>query len=405
MMLRSRASPRDSRRFGVYGVLGAGNWGNDASADVLLRFFQDTFSSWEPSFMAMGHERMTATYGGTGVPLQWDEAHRRSRVLPWRLVQLLGRLVDPVRAWSWVGTTDVVLVPGMGVWETTTPLRPWGPPYGLVCLGIAARLRRVPLAYVSVGADTGDQRLVGSMMGWSARAAHYRSYRDELSRSAMRRLGVDVSDDRVYADLVFAMPPPARRPHAGRVLGLGIMNFQGNTDQRADSPRLHAQYVAGMKAFLRHALDRGWEVRLLTGDVEDSAVVREVADATVTDAERARVVEAPVSSMADLIDVVAGVDVLVGSRYHNVLCGVLMGVPTLSVSYAAKNDALLASAGLGDFCHPADDVRPELLAEQLDALVDQAEHRSEVMAKGLAEARAAAARQLDDLADWLSAEV
>ncbi len=404
MRRRSPTSHRNTRRFGFYGILGSGNWGNDASADVLVRFLMDSCPSWRPTFMAMGHEQMTAAYGGSGVSLQWDEAAGLTRV-PRRLRQLMGRLIDPVRTWSWVGTADVVFIPGMGVWEATVPLRPWGPHYGLLCLGIAARLRGVPLAYVSVGADTGNQRVIGSMVRWSARLSHYRSYRDELSRSAMRRLGVDVDEDHVYADLVFAMEPPARRPHAGRVLGLGLMNFQGNSDQRAESARLHQQYVAGIKTFLRSILDAGWEVRLLTGDVEDAAIVREVCAAVVTEEERARVVEQQVSSLAGLMDVIAGVDVLVGSRYHNVICGVLVGVPTVSVSYAPKNDALLASVGLGDFCHPADDLRPEVLARQVQVLVAEAADRTDAMRNGVAEARAAAACQLRDLADWLTTVV
>ena len=405
MRRRSPRAHRSLRQFGVYGVLGSGNWGNDGSADVLLRFLLDTYPSSRPTFMAMGHEKMSAAYGGSGVALQWDEAAGLSRRLPRRLVQLMGRLVDPVRAWSWVGTADVVLVPGMGVWEATTPVRPWGPHYGLLCLGIAARLRGVPLAYVSVGADTGNQRVIGSMVRWSARLSHYRSYRDELSRSAMRRLGVDVDDDQVYADLAFAIEPPARRPHPGRVLGLGLMNFQGNSDQRAESARLHDQYVAGMRTFLRLMVDDGWEVRLLTGDVEDAAIVREVRAELRTDAERERVVEHPVASLSELMDVIAGVDIMVASRFHNVLCGLLVGVPTLSVSYAPKNDALLARVGLADFRHLADDLRPELLAEQVRVLMAEAGDRTEAMATGVAAARAATARQLHDMTDWLATVV
>ena len=139
------------------------------------------------------------------------------------------------------------------------------------------------------------------------------------------------------------------------MLGLGLMNFHGKQHQRAESARLHDQYVAGMRTFLRLMVDDGWEVRLVTGDVEDAAIVREVRAALLTDAERARVAERPVSSLSELMDVIAGVDIMVGSRFHNVLCGVLVGVPTLSVSYAPKNDALLASVGLGDFRHQADD--------------------------------------------------
>ena len=65
---------------------------------------------------------------------------------------------------------------------------------------------------------------------------------------------------------------------------------------------------------------------------------------------------------------VAGVDLVVASRFHNLLCALKVGVPTLSISYARKNDVLQASMGLGDFCHPAAEIDFDRLVAQFREL-------------------------------------
>ena len=44
----------------------------------------------------------------------------------------------------------------------------------------------------------------------------------------------------------------------------------------------------------------------------------------------------------------AAVDTVVATRYHNVICALKLCKPTLSVGYAAKNDAADGGMGLGD---------------------------------------------------------
>ncbi len=52
----------------------------------------------------------------------------------------------------------------------------------------------------------------------------------------------------------------------------------------------------------------------------------------------------------------AAADTVVATRYHNLVCALKTGTPTLALSYAAKSDALMDRMGLAAFCHPARDV-------------------------------------------------
>ena len=137
----------------------------------------------------------TGTAGSTGP----RRVRARSRARLW------ANSPTPFRTAAWVRRHDVVIVPGMGVLEATLPLRPWGFPYSLFLLCATGRLFGTRVALVSVGAAAIGDRPTRALVRWSARLATYRSYRDALSRDAMRAMGVDTARDEVYPDLAFAL--------------------------------------------------------------------------------------------------------------------------------------------------------------------------------------------------------
>ena len=68
----------------------------------------------------------------------------------------------------------------------------------------------------------------------------------------------------------------------------------------------------------------------------------------------------------------AAVDTVVATRYHNVLYGLKLARPTLSISYAAKHDALMAEMGMSRYCHPAKTLDVARLIEQFTELESRA---------------------------------
>jgi polysaccharide pyruvyl transferase WcaK-like protein len=65
----------------------------------------------------------------------------------------------------------------------------------------------------------------------------------------------------------------------------------------------------------------------------------------------------------------ADTDLVVATRYHNVVCALRMGRPTISIGYAEKNDVLLAEMGLGDYCQYIEDLDLERLKAQTERLI------------------------------------
>ena len=82
------------------------------------------------------------------------------------------------------------------------------------------------------GGDIINQRATRWLFNSAARLAYYRSYRDEQSREAMRQRGLDTSQDPVYPDLVFGVPAPPYTPGDPETVGVGIMAYYGNNDDR-----------------------------------------------------------------------------------------------------------------------------------------------------------------------------
>ncbi|GLX21704.1 polysaccharide pyruvyl transferase family protein [Streptomyces lavendulae] len=389
-------------RVGVFGLLGSGNLGNDGSLEAVLGYLRGSHPEAAVDALCGGPEVVSARYGIPATRLHWYRGEYRTASRAGAVAgKGLGKLVDVFRTAAWVRRHDVVIVPGMGVLEATLPLRPWGFPYSLLLLCASGRLLGTPVALVGVGAAPIGDRATRAVVRWSARLAAYRSYRDGLSRDAMREMGVDTSRDEVYPDLAFALPtPPAGTPaeapgDAPGVVCVGVMDFHGGNDDRARAEEIHRRYLDGTTRFVRALVAEGRAVRLLTGDACDAPVV----DAILEAVDSPLVTAAGAASLDGLMKEAAAADAVVATRYHNLVCALKAGTPTLALSYAAKSDALMARMGLDAFRHPAREVDADRLLGQFREL----EARSAELRRTLAERNLAAARLLEDQFSALTA--
>ncbi|MFF2363350.1 polysaccharide pyruvyl transferase family protein [Streptomyces sp. NPDC058122] len=385
-------------RVGVFGLLGSGNLGNDGSLEAVLGYLGRRHPEAAVDALCGGPEAVTARFGIPATRLHWYRGEYRTASRAGAVVgKGLGKLVDVFRTAAWVRRHDVVIVPGMGVLEATLPLRPWGFPYSLFLLCASGRLLGTRVALAGVGAAEIRNRPTRTLVRWSGRLAAYRSYRDDQSRDAMRAMGVDTARDKVYPDLAFSLPaPPAGEPSgAPGPVCVGVMDFHGGNDDRARAEEIHRRYLDGTIRFVRTLAEEGRPVRLLTGDTCDTSVVAAILDAV----DSPLVTAAEPASLADLMNEMAAADTVVAVRYHNLICALKTGTPALALSYAAKSDALMERMGLGAYCHPAREVDADRLLEQFRAL----EKGSAELRRTLAERNRAAARQLDEQFDELSA--
>ena len=389
--------------------------------ETVLRYLRTDHPDVIVDAMCTGPEGLISAYGIDAIPVRW---HHKYAQQTWQgrarqaaassgkayrewpsaaatavkgLEMGLGLVIDAFRMASWVGRHDVVIVPGSGMLETSMPLRPWETPYEMFLLCAAGKILRTKVALVSVGANVINQRLTDWLSTSAARLAFYRSYRDTLSRDAMRQRGINTTRDRVYPDLVFGTPVPPYDPGDTQIVGVGVLDYYGTNDDRERANELHASYINKMKIFVRWLVDSGRKVRLFVGDTNgsDDSVVQEILTDIRTsrpDLDPAWVVAEPVSSFSELMQAMAPVSTVIATRYHNVLCALKLSKPTISIGYSAKNTALMADAGLSEFCQDAGSLDTELLIKQFKEL----EERSARLKSAIVECCKTKADHLDE---------
>jgi polysaccharide pyruvyl transferase WcaK-like protein len=340
-------------RVGIFGKVGAGNIGNDASMEALLGYFGRDHPDAVIDAMCTGPETLRARYGIGAVPLFWHNKFEVSGVAE-TILKVLGRGLDTFRTAAWVRRHDVVVVPGAGVLEASLPMVPRGWPYAIFLLAVSGKLFRTKVAFVSVGAGAVNDRVTRWLFNSAARLAYYRSYRDAGAREAMHNRGIDVSGDHVYPDLAFALRPPVSEETDSGLVAVGVMAYYGTDDERKQAGEIYSCYVAGMKEFVRWLAGNGRRVLLIVGDTNgsDGAVVSEILDdvrAHLPDLDPSAVTAAAVSSYSDVMRVLSPVNSVVAIRYHNILCGLKLSKPTISIGYSPKHDVLMADMGLPEF--------------------------------------------------------
>jgi polysaccharide pyruvyl transferase WcaK-like protein len=362
-------------RIAIFGLLGSGNLGNHGSLDAMLRFLRASHPEAEITCVCSGPEELERQYGIPSTAITWYGVHGPGRTRLTTIVRkVFGKVADLVRMPRLFRRYDVVIVPGMGVLETTLELNPWGWPYALFLMCVSARLSGAKVAFVSVGANVARERTNRWLFTGAARLASYRSYRDTYSRDAMRQMGLDTSRDAVYPDLAFSLPDPVPHPPvraSGRTVGLGVMEYHGTNADRAKSAEISAEYRRKIVEFARRLVDEGYRIRLVTGDPSDEAVVAAVYDdlrQTRPELVEKRLVREPADSLGELMRQLAEVDLVVASRYHNVQAALKLSKPTISISYGVKSDVLMGEMQLAEFRQSIRSLDVSRLMDQVRAL-------------------------------------
>jgi polysaccharide pyruvyl transferase WcaK-like protein len=405
---------------GLFGILGAGNFGNDAQLESLVGYLRKAHPEVSLDAMCSGPEQVRAQFGIDAIPLRWQARHERptwrgrsmqgnasiARLPRFKSVYLTGAglFADAFRIANWVRRHDVVIVPGAGVLESSMLMRPWGTPYVLFLLSASGKIFRRKVAFVDVGANVINQRVTRWLIVSAAKLAYYRSYRDEFSRDSMQKQGVDVRRDNVYPDLAFGIPPLATEAGDIHTIGIGLMGYYGSNDDRKRSKELHDAYLDEMRRVVRWLADNGRRVRLFIGESnggDDDVVAEILADlrAYRPDLPEDWAVSPVTHTFADLMAAMNPVGMVIATRYHNIVCAIKMAKPTISVGYSKKHDVLMSEFGLGEFCQPINFIDAKTLISQIEEL----ESRAPELSRIVSERHAAKARLLERQFEEISA--
>ncbi len=358
------------KRIGVFGNFGSGNLGNEGSLQAMLLFLREAHPEADLVCICADPDTAAMQHGIKTLPIRAPRSANGGK-----LSKLFARIRDHIGAFRNIRRLDALLIPGTGILDDFGE-RPIGFPYSLFLTCLVAKLRGIPVAFVSTGAGPIHHPLSRWLMKSAAGMAAYRSYRDLISKEFMQSIGFDASRDPVYPDLAFRLPDPAlaERPNGhAPTIGIGVMAYYGWSGDPEANAAIYQLYMKKLAGFAIWLLNNGYRIRILIGEDSDLSAVRHLTQAIAAETGRqpGEMIGKEPQSLNDLMEEISGLDAVVATRFHNVLCALKTGKPTISLGYARKNDVLMEAMGLGEFCQHVERFDLDLLIRQFNKLMEQ----------------------------------
>ena len=230
--------------------------------------------------------------------------------------------------------------------------------------------------------------------------ADFRSYRDGASLNYLAGIG-STNSDRVYPDLAFSLPKamlPGDRSKGGRrsIVGIGLMEYLGKYSMEPPGSADTRPYLKKLVVFGEWLLKHEYDIRLLTGDLGDRQVTGEfrcLLRARLGAYDEHRIVDNPISSVDELLSELAATDVVVATRFHNILLALLLNKPVISISFHHKCASLMEEMGLSEYCHDIHRMNPGKLIEQFQEVEGNAETLKAVIREKVEQSRKVLAEQ------------
>jgi polysaccharide pyruvyl transferase WcaK-like protein len=230
--------------------------------------------------------------------------------------------------------------------------------------------------------------------------ADFRSYRDAASLQYLTARGLTASDDPIYPDLAFSLPkeliPVNITLRRRSVVGLGVMESAGRYGVESSTTVARRTYLTALVGLVTWLLSTDHDVRLLTGDMRDRAVISELKDLLgEKKCNAGRVIDEPISSPEELLSQLGMTDFVVATRFHNVLLALLAEKPTICVSFHHKCSSLMSMMNLSSYCVDINEVDADKLIRKMCQLEMNADGIKAVIREKAQECRESLDRQYE----------
>ncbi|HET9863209.1 MAG TPA: polysaccharide pyruvyl transferase family protein [Steroidobacteraceae bacterium] len=396
-------------RIGLFGLFGVRNIGNEATLAATVAALRERAPDAELVLVS----RPPAA--GAGLPqfprqIEPDQLPLLDRSWPgipyrWKkpLAGFMQRATEPLRRLRTrrvARQIDMLLIAGTGIADDFGQGH-LEAPHHLARWCEVVRGQGGTVCFASIGAGPASHPLARRWFGDALRAASYRSYREHSSRRFAQEIGVDVSADPVMPDLVFGLP--IDRSAAGRApdwppksIGLGVMGYSGWNLEGVAAEKTYASYLAKTEWLARQLLDSGYRVHLLIGNRGgDRRPVADLCKALPGQLAAGTLVASDLLTHDDVLGEIAATDLVIATRFHNVLKSLLLARPVISIGYAIKNDDLMREMDLEQYCHHVDNFQPAQVLEQVRSLAAMPRPPHAKLRERVTEYRQTLARQFD----------
>jgi polysaccharide pyruvyl transferase WcaK-like protein len=266
-----------------------------------------------------------------------------------------------------------------------------------------AKIRGCQIFFVSVGAGP-LHSLIGRWLVKSALAlADFRSYRDNETKAFLRSNGAGRETDKVFPDLAFSivdeLSPTVANPNRRRpVVGVGLMLYHGRLSSDQERESTYTAYLEQLAVLVKWLLARDYDIRLLIGELSDNSVTAEfkaLLRSRLENYDAERIIDEPALSVEDLLAQLSQTDVVVATRFHNILLALALNKPAICVSFHQKCTSLMHDMGLQEYCQDIKQLNAEKLIEQFCKLETNAGSLKAMIRQKVTDCRKALDEQYD----------
>lgn len=374
------------RTIALFGMFGVGNLGNECTLQAILANIHRFLPNAQVRCICGGPNETALSCNVPAFAIRdISLTPLDNRIL--RLVRrlFLGIFIDLCR---WIKVikkligTDMLVMTGTGM-LSDVGISPFGLHYDILRWSIAAKVCRCKLLFVSVGVGPIRRPLSNFFVKAALRLADYRSYRDIFSQSYVEGMGIAPESGAVYPDLAFSLPagtlPDARaRDKQKTVIGIGLITYDtSRTAAQENVETVYRNYIGKVATFVRWLIEHNYTVRFLIGDVVYDNRVRQDLRALLESGglsyETGQIIDEPARSVDELLSQLARTNIVVASRFHNVLLALMLRKPVVAISFHEKVDSLMRAMEMTQFCQGIENVDVNKLISQLAALEEGAE--------------------------------
>lgn len=380
-----KTAKKEGTTIALFGHFDATNLGNECTLEAALYHLRRCQPDAEVTCISTGSEAIAPRHQIEAIPISerlfkpWGTRSRLSRFVRQILIGAPSELCRWITGFARLRRTDVFIVAGTGLLTDAYGLASWGP-YNLFKWSLIAKVCRCKVFFVSVGAGPIDSAAGRWLVKSALSLADFRSYRDKSTVQCLKGIGFPAESDRVYPDLAFSLPMSAacHAPAEGRarnVVGIGLMAYSGQykgspgEPQNGISEGSNASHLAYLESLVELAwclLARGNDVRLLIGDYADEGARQEFTRLLrKRPACTGRIIDEPIVSVDDLLSQIAATDIVIATRFHNVILALLCEKPVISIAFHHKCVSLMRTMGLSDYCLDIDGLETDQLMEKL----------------------------------------
>lgn len=374
-------------KIAFFGLFGIQNLGNECTLQAMISNVRERLPGVEIYGICYEPEDTFRRHALSAVPVSWDVTSG------FDLRRFMQGAIRELRHWvkaiKILKGTDMVVMTGTGMLTDYNVSTPFHYPYHVFKWATAGKLAGCRVCFVGIGVGPVYQRLSRFFVRSALARADYRSFRDNVSKTRLEKLGFQAERDRVFPDLAFSLPrcilpQPSNGGQRSRTVGLGVMGYWdphvvGTRDQRA----AYDTYLDKMCNFVTWLIEHGYFIRMLQGDVRhDGGAIRDLRiklEGRGINGADGKIADEDINSVEELLAQLSLTDLVISPRYHNLILALMLNKPVISVSYDAKSDALLEGVGLGKYCQPMADLNVDFLISQFMELEARSEQIREML--------------------------